>query len=55
MRYGLLAVTLLSVALGGCSEGVLNPKGPIAVTAPRLPLQYRLLGGVNTVQLKDAL
>ena len=30
MRYGLLAVTLLSVALGGCSEGVLDPKGPIA-------------------------
>jgi len=29
MRYGLLAVTLLSVTLGGCSEGVLNPKGPL--------------------------
>lgn len=30
MRYGLLVLTLLSVVLGGCSEGVLNPKGPIA-------------------------
>jgi cytochrome o ubiquinol oxidase subunit 2 len=37
MRYSLLAVTLLSVALGGCSEGVLNPKGPI-VAAERLIL-----------------
>ena len=32
MRYGLLAVTLLSVALGGCSGGVLDPKGPIAAS-----------------------
>jgi cytochrome o ubiquinol oxidase subunit 2 len=31
MRYGVLALVLISVtALGGCSEGVLNPKGPIA-------------------------
>jgi cytochrome o ubiquinol oxidase subunit 2 len=30
MRYGLLALALLGVTLGGCSEGVLNPKGPIA-------------------------
>jgi cytochrome o ubiquinol oxidase subunit 2 len=37
LRYGLLAVTLLSVTLGGCSEGVLNPKGPIAA-AERLIL-----------------
>ena len=37
MRYGLLAVTLLSVALGGCSEGVLDPKGPVAA-AERLIL-----------------
>jgi cytochrome o ubiquinol oxidase subunit II len=37
MRYGLLALTLLSVALGGCSEGVLAPKGPI-VSAERLIL-----------------
>ena len=35
MRYGLLALVLISVtALGGCSEGVLDPKGPIA-TAER--------------------
>jgi cytochrome o ubiquinol oxidase subunit 2 len=37
MRYGLLPLTLLSVALGGCSEGILNPKGPIA-SAERLIL-----------------
>jgi cytochrome o ubiquinol oxidase subunit II len=31
MRYRLLAVTLIGAAmLGGCSEGVLDPKGPIA-------------------------
>ena len=30
MRYGALALALISVALGGCSEGVLDPKGPIA-------------------------
>ena len=42
MRYGLLAATLLSVALGGCSEGVLNPKGPIAA-AERL-IMFNALG-----------
>jgi cytochrome o ubiquinol oxidase subunit 2 len=32
MRYLLLAIVLVGVStLGGCSEGVLNPKGPIAV------------------------
>src|ERR1700729_32316 len=31
MRYGLLALVLIGAAtLGGCSEGVLDPKGPIA-------------------------
>jgi len=31
MRYGLLAVALIGVAtLGGCTEGVLDPRGPIA-------------------------
>jgi cytochrome o ubiquinol oxidase subunit 2 len=31
MRYGSLAIVLIGVAiLGGCSEGVLDPKGPIA-------------------------
>jgi cytochrome o ubiquinol oxidase subunit 2 len=31
LRYGLLAVVLIGAAiLGGCSEGVLDPKGPIA-------------------------
>src|SRR5258708_13468901 len=32
MRYGLLAGLLIIAAmLGGCSEGVLDPKGPVAV------------------------
>src|SRR5215470_4358382 len=32
MRYGLLAAVLLVAAtLGGCNEGVLDPKGPIAL------------------------
>ena len=32
MRYGLLALALIGAAtLGGCSEGVLDPKGPIAL------------------------
>src|SRR5256884_9330460 len=31
MRYGLLVIVLIGVAtLGGCTEGVLDPKGPIA-------------------------
>jgi len=31
MRYGLVAVVLIGAAtLGGCTEGVLDPKGPIA-------------------------
>src|SRR5215831_18865268 len=38
MRYALLAVALLGAAtLGGCAEGVLDPKGPIAA-AERLIL-----------------
>ena len=37
MRYGSLALALLSVSLGGCSEGILDPKGPIA-SAERLIL-----------------
>ena len=38
MRYGLLAVVLIGTAtLGGCTEGVLDPKGPIAA-AERLIL-----------------
>jgi cytochrome o ubiquinol oxidase subunit 2 len=32
MRYGLLAVVLIGAAtLGACTEGVLDPKGPVAV------------------------
>jgi cytochrome o ubiquinol oxidase subunit 2 len=31
MRYALLAIALTgAVTLGGCSEGVFDPKGPIA-------------------------
>src|ERR1700688_919224 len=37
MRYGFLVLAPLSVTLGGCSEGVLDPKGPIAA-AERLIL-----------------
>ena len=37
MRYRLLILALISVALGGCSEGILDPKGPIA-SAERLIL-----------------
>ena len=38
MRYGVLAPILVSAAaLGGCSEGILDPKGPIA-SAERLLL-----------------
>ena len=32
MRYGLLALVLIGAAtLGGCTEGILDPKGPIAL------------------------
>src|SRR3984885_13390280 len=37
MRYRVLALALVGVLLGGCSEGVLDPKGPIAA-AERLIL-----------------
>ena len=37
MRYRIFALILLSVTLGGCSEGVLDPRGPIAA-AERLIL-----------------
>ena len=42
MRSRLLALVLLSVMLGGCSEGVLDPKGPIAA-AERL-IMFNSLG-----------
>jgi cytochrome o ubiquinol oxidase subunit 2 len=39
MRYSLLVGLLISAAtLGGCSEGVLDPKGPIAVTERQILL-----------------
>src|SRR6201996_3887870 len=39
MRYGLLAVVLIgAVTLGGCTEGVLDPKGPIAIAERQILL-----------------
>ena len=39
MRYGLLAVVLIGVAtLGGCTDGVFDPKGPIAVAERQILL-----------------
>src|SRR5260221_170565 len=39
MRYGLLAVVLIGAAtLGGCAEGVLDPKGPIALAERQILL-----------------
>src|ERR1700704_4687910 len=39
MRYGLLAVVLIGAAtLGGCTEGVLDPKGPIALAERQILL-----------------
>src|SRR6266566_4169020 len=39
MRYGLLAVVLIGIAtLGGCTEGVFDPKGPIALAERQILL-----------------
>src|SRR5256885_15055335 len=39
MRYGLIAVVLIGVAtLGGCTDGVLDPKGPIALAERQIML-----------------
>jgi cytochrome o ubiquinol oxidase subunit 2 len=39
MRYGLLAVVLIGVAaLGGCTEGVFDPKGPVAFAERQIML-----------------
>jgi cytochrome o ubiquinol oxidase subunit II len=39
MRYGLLAVALIGAAtLGGCTDGVLDPKGPIALAERQILL-----------------
>jgi len=39
MRYGLPAVVLIGAAtLGGCTEGVLDPKGPIALAERQILL-----------------
>jgi cytochrome o ubiquinol oxidase subunit II len=42
MRYAVLAIVLTGAAmLGGCSEGVLDPKGPVAA-AERLILRMTM-------------
>ena len=39
MRYGLIAVVLIGAAiLGGCADGVLDPKGPIALAERQILL-----------------
>ena len=39
MRYGLLAVVMIGVAtLGGCTDGVLDPKGPVALAERQILL-----------------
>src|SRR5258705_13057070 len=39
MRYGLLAVVLICVAaLGGCTDGVFDPKGPVALAERQILL-----------------
>ncbi len=39
MRYGLLAAVLIGVVtLGGCSEGVFDPKGPVALAERQILL-----------------
>src|SRR5437868_14884470 len=39
MRYGLLVVVLIGVAtLGGCTDGVFDPKGPIALAERQILL-----------------
>jgi heme/copper-type cytochrome/quinol oxidase subunit 2 len=39
MRYSLLAIALIGAAtLGGCTEGVLDPKGPIALAERQILL-----------------
>ena len=40
MRYGVLALVLIStITLGGCTEGVLDPKGPIAAAERQIHVQ----------------
>src|ERR1700722_13249043 len=39
MRYGLLAVVLIgAVTLGGCTDGIFDPKGPVAVAERQILL-----------------
>ena len=39
MRYGFLAVILIGATmLGGCTDGVLDPKGPIALAERQILL-----------------
>jgi cytochrome o ubiquinol oxidase subunit II len=54
MRYGLLAVVLIGAALlGGCTEGVLDPKGPIAA-AERL-IMFNSVGIMLTIVIPTIL
>jgi cytochrome o ubiquinol oxidase subunit II len=54
MRYGLLAVVLVGAAiLGGCTEGVLDPKGPIA-SAERL-IMFNSVGIMLTIVIPTIL
>ena len=49
MRYGLLAVVLIgAVTLGGCTEGVFDPKGPIALAERRSSTKRPGAGGRRT-------
>src|SRR3984957_436267 len=39
MRYGLIAVVLIgAVTLGGCSDGIFDPKGPVALAERQILL-----------------
>jgi cytochrome o ubiquinol oxidase subunit II len=38
MRYYLLAAVLICVSLGGCTDGVLDPKGPVALAERQILL-----------------
>jgi cytochrome o ubiquinol oxidase subunit 2 len=54
MRHAVLAVFLIGAAtLGGCSEGVLNPKGPVA--AAELQILFNSLGIMLAIVLPTIL
>ncbi|MEA2884684.1 MAG: hypothetical protein QOH32_3940, partial [Bradyrhizobium sp.] len=54
MRHGLLAVVVIGAAtLGGCTEGVLDPQGPIAA-AERL-IMFNSVGIMLTIVIPTIL